>query len=176
MSDKPFDYVDDYKSKVQYLKDHFTRLWTRFNFFLTLQSALFGVSIVATEKYHWGIPLFGILLCFFWYIFGAQDRYLVVLYRKQIEQAWKKVQDEYKFSKDYCFIGQTENLPIGNLGIEKPFYQKRFKNFSITKLPAIFPMFIAVVWMVVLISFYWLRQIEKQEIPCDFKVICTKAN
>lgn len=23
--------IDDYKSKVDYLKDHFTRLWNRFN-------------------------------------------------------------------------------------------------------------------------------------------------
>ncbi len=160
-----FDYVDDYKSKVQYLKDHLTRLWTRFNFFLTLQSALFGVSILATEKYHWGIPLFGILLCIFWYIFGVQDRYLVELYRKQIELAWKKVQDKYKFSEDsekYSFIGQTENLPNDNLGVQENFYQKRFENFSTTKLAAIFPIFIAAVWIIVLVSFYYLRQVERK--------------
>jgi hypothetical protein len=43
--------IEDYRQKVQYLKDHFARIWTRFNYFLTLQSALFGVAIISIEKY-----------------------------------------------------------------------------------------------------------------------------
>ena len=30
----------DYELKVRYLTDHFSRLWTRFNYFVTIQSAL----------------------------------------------------------------------------------------------------------------------------------------
>ena len=28
--------IDDYKLKVGYLSDHFGRMWTRFNFFVTI--------------------------------------------------------------------------------------------------------------------------------------------
>jgi len=31
--------------KAQYLTNHFTRMWTRFNFFLTIESALFVFSL-----------------------------------------------------------------------------------------------------------------------------------
>ena len=36
----------DYELKVRYLSDQFTRMWTRFNYFLVLESALF-VAFVA---------------------------------------------------------------------------------------------------------------------------------
>src|SRR5688572_23495382 len=84
----PLDFmVADYWQKVQYLKDHFTRLWNRFNYFLTIQSALFGATVLSPEKYRWWVPIFAALVCALWYIFGAQDRYLVDLYRKEIEHA-----------------------------------------------------------------------------------------
>ena len=130
--------VDDYKSKVQYLKDHFTRLWTRFNYFLTLQSALFGAAILSPEKYHWWVPIFGAILCILWYLFGAQDRYLVDLYRKQIEHDVIEIKSKLKLS-DYYFIGQTENIDgqsekLENLGTKMTIYQWRNKYFSTTKL------------------------------------------
>jgi hypothetical protein len=156
MSNGNFDWVDDYKSKVQYLKDHFTRLWTRFNYFLTLQSALFGAAILSPEKYHWWIPLFGAFLCVLWYIFGAQDRYLVDLYRKQIEHSVRKIKSEYRLS-DYYFIGQTEDIlseseKIEHLNVEKNIYQWRSEYISTTKLAALFPLLILLMWLVIFIS------------------------
>jgi hypothetical protein len=79
--------TEDYWQKVQYLKDHFRRLWNRFNYFLTIQSALFGATLLSPDKYRWWVPIFAAPVCALWYIFGAQDRYLVDLYRKEIEQA-----------------------------------------------------------------------------------------
>ena len=32
--------IEDYRQKVQYLKDHLARIWTRFNFFLDLAISL----------------------------------------------------------------------------------------------------------------------------------------
>ena len=145
--------VDDYKSKVQYLKDHFTRLWTRFNYFLTLQSALFGAAILSPEKYHWWVPIFGAILCILWYLFGAQDRYLVDLYRKQIEHDVIEIKSKLKLS-DYYFIGQTENIDgqsekLENLGTKMTIYQWRNKYFSTTKLAALFPLVILVMWIII---------------------------
>ncbi len=33
----------DYDLKIKYLSDHFSRMWTRFNFFLVLESGLSAV-------------------------------------------------------------------------------------------------------------------------------------
>ena len=145
--------VDDYKSKVQYLKDHFMRLWTRFNYFLTLQSALFGATILSPERYHWWVPIFGALLCILWYIFGAQDRYLVDLYRKQIEHEVIKIKARLQLD-DYYFIGQTEDIPgqserVEDLDVKMGPYQWRNKYFSTTKLAALFPLVLLAMWAVI---------------------------
>lgn len=144
--------VEDYKSKVDYLKDHFTRLWARFNYFLGVQSALFGAAILTPEKYSLWIPIFAAFLCIPWYVFGAQDRYLVALYRKQIEHVVIKLKSELKLS-DYYFTGQTEDIKdqterVENLGVENTIYQWRNDHLSTTKQAALFPLFIFAMWII----------------------------
>jgi len=38
--------IKDYERKVQYLTDHFGRMWTRFNYFVGLESALVGGELI----------------------------------------------------------------------------------------------------------------------------------
>lgn len=151
--------IGDYQSKVQYLKDHFTRIWNRFNYFLTLQSALFGAAVLSPEKYHWWVPAFGAILSILWYVFGAQDRYLVALYRKQVELTWSEIKSRLQLS-DYYFVGQTEDIKnqsekkVGSL-VEPRIYQWRLTQLSTTKLTAIFPLVIFAMWV---IAFFLLRR------------------
>jgi hypothetical protein len=145
MADKEFDLVDDYKSKVNYLKDHFSRMWTRFNFFLTIHSGLFFGTVVASEKDKWWIPFFGILVALLWYIFGAQDRFLVALYRKEVEETVEKIKSQYGIF-DYNYIGQTEN--VANIKINENLYQWRSVSISTTKLAALFPLAVLCLWIV----------------------------
>lgn len=145
--------TDDYGWKVGYLKDHFTRVWARFNYFLSIQSALFGAAMLSPEKFSSWIPIFAALLCIPWYIFGVQDRYLVALYRKQIEKVVVKIKSGLELS-DYYFVGQTEDIKgesehIKDLGVEVTIYQWRNENFSTTKLAAIFPLFMLAMWIVI---------------------------
>lgn len=147
--------IDDYWQKVQYLKDHFTRLWNRFNYFLTIQSALFGATVLSPEKYRWWVPIFAALVCCLWYIFGAQDRYLVDLYRKEIEQALNQVRPRLQLT-NYYSVGQTEDVPeraerIKDLRVEPSFYQWRWSGLSTTKLPALFPVILLVIWIGILL-------------------------
>jgi len=48
--------IEDYWQKISYLKDHFTRLWNRFNYFLTIQSALFGANPPRDMAGHFADP------------------------------------------------------------------------------------------------------------------------
>jgi len=150
--------IGDYQSKSQYLKDHFTRIWNRFNYFLTLQSALFGAAVLSPEKYHWWVPVFGAILSILWYVFGAQDRYLVDLYRKQVEHTWLEIRKRLQLSDDY-YVGQTEDIEDQNerieaLGVDNKIYQWRVRNLSTTKLTAIFPLVIFAMWV---LAFFLLR-------------------
>lgn len=144
MAEKEFDLVDDYKSKVGYLKDHFSRMWTRFNFFLTIQSGLFFGTVVASEKDKWWIPFFGILVSLLWYVFGAQDRFLVDLYRKEVAQVAERIKSKYTLT-DYNYIGQTEDYT--NLMVPTDLHQWRSKSFSTTKLAALFPLAVLGLWI-----------------------------
>jgi hypothetical protein len=147
--------TEDYWQKVQYLKDHFTRLWNRFNYFLTIQSALFGATVLSPDKYRWWVPIFAALVCALWYIFGAQDRYLVDLYRKEIEQALEPVRRGLELT-NYYFAGQVEDIPnqaerIKDLGVKPSFYQWRCRFLSTTKLPALFPVILLLIWVTILL-------------------------
>jgi len=142
--------IEDYRQKVQYLKDHFARIWTRFNFFLTLQSALFGATIISIEKYQWRVPAFGIFISALWYIAGAQDRYLVALYRKEIQLAVPQIKQALQLS-NYYYIGQTEDIPgeaerVKDLNIENTICQWRSRSASTTKLAAMIPLVLLLIW------------------------------
>ena len=150
----------DYYQKIQYLKDHFTRLWNRFNYFLTVQSALFGATVLSPDKFRWWVPIFAAVVCLLWYMFGVQDRYLVELYRKQIERSLEKIEGQLFLGNDYYMVGQTEDrneATIKTLGIQNEIYQRRWAYFSTTKLPALFPLFLLVIWVGVLIGLILTR-------------------
>lgn len=144
----------DYWQKIQYLKDHFTRLWNRFNYFLTVQSALFGATVLSPDKFRWWVPIFAAVVCLLWYVFGAQDRYLVELYRKQIERTLEKLEGQLSLGNDYYMVGQTEDrneAKIVDLKIEKEVYQRRWADFSTTKLAAWFPLVLLTIWLLILV-------------------------
>ena len=81
--------LQDYQLKISYLTNHFTRMWTRFNFFLTINSALFGFSFNSSYKDNeiyliWA----GITFSGLWFYFGAVDNYLATLYRSHVEYSF----------------------------------------------------------------------------------------
>jgi hypothetical protein len=72
--------LEDYKLKVGYYTGHLSRMWTRFNFLLTIDSALF--DLFATGDFNRSIcTLFlvvGIVLSALWCVFGGFDIFLHV--------------------------------------------------------------------------------------------------
>jgi len=42
--------LKDYELKVQYLTNHFQRMWTRFNYFVVIHAALIGGKTIFGEK------------------------------------------------------------------------------------------------------------------------------
>lgn len=112
--------LEDYKLKVQYLTNHFSRMWTRFNFFLTINSALFAFSVQKDTAAF--APLFvvaGLLLSALWYFFGAIDNYLVEVYRKQVgttyhllgskEPSLKELQSDEETREVYSYVGDIKS-------------------------------------------------------------------
>src|SRR4051812_30766578 len=78
----------DYELKINYLTAHLTRMWTRFNFFVTIETAL-STAIFGAFKDAGGfksqalyVAVIGAVFSLVWYVVGTQDRYLVEVYRE----------------------------------------------------------------------------------------------
>jgi len=148
--------TDDYKLKVGYLTDHMQRMWTRFNFFITIQSGLVGGLVLASDsgKFTKSALYFLIaeaVLSVVWWVFGAQDRHLVTVYRRQIEQAWDLLSRspslESKLPLDYSYAGETTRLAA--LDWRGPL-EWRWERISTTRLPAVVPLVLLAFWLVLI--------------------------
>jgi hypothetical protein len=89
MEDHAFE---DYKLKLDYLKSQYERLLIRFNYFLTVEIALFGfLGWLVFEKGNVAavrVPAFlGALVSLLWYIVAAEDQALVREYQNRAEKS-----------------------------------------------------------------------------------------
>jgi uncharacterized MnhB-related membrane protein len=160
--------LEDYKLKVQYLTAHFSRMWTRFNFFLTINSALFAFSVQRdTIDYVWLFASAGILLSALWYVFGAADNYLVEVYRKQVQYPYKLLvpkvlrepQSDEEALKYYSHVGEIkQNLPIDPTIFQwrytLPWRGKKYP-ISATELAVIMPIAFLLLWIFRLLFDWW---------------------
>jgi hypothetical protein len=145
----------DYELKINYLTDHFSRMWTRFNFFIALESALsvalFGLfdANVGFSENATLIAVIGTVSSVFWYAFGAQDRYLVEIYRTHVEEAGAKIAEklglEIYLGSEYVHVGDTSTK------IKQYVYQWRLEPFSPTKLAAWFPLGVLLYWIAIIV-------------------------
>ena len=150
--------LEDYKVKVQYFNDHLSRMWTRFNFLLTLNSALFAFSVQDdAASFTLLFIAAGILLSILWYIFGANDNYLVEVYRQEIQRSYDFLKNEIPDSrgaehkeemKKLSYAGCVRApLPQDRLGL----LQWRWDGSKYTSAPqymaAIMPIAFTLLWI-----------------------------
>jgi hypothetical protein len=138
---------DDYKAKVDYLVKHFERMWTRFSFLITLQTAVFAALSFAIE---WGAKpaiflfmLVGVAVSIFWIAASFEDRRLVKTYRDvHVKQAFEKMKELLKeqLPSDYKHVGEPATGPSQD-------------RFSITMLPIYVASGFLVIWIVLVVAF-----------------------
>ena len=167
--------LKDYELKITYLTDHFQRMWTRFNFFVTIESALIGGNFLLQKGgFDPKLGYAGIVLSLFWYLMGAEDRYLVRLYRYQVEKAGEAVAaivwESEEARKKYRHVGQVNKAArkalrqherIDEQGREKSFWKRfmglswltgwRWSPISTTRLAAWIPLTVLLLWALLLI-------------------------
>lgn len=145
----------EYGLKINYLEAHFSRMWTRFNFFVGIETAL-SVALFALfrEKGVFSgeaipITLVGAVSSVCWYVFGAQDRYLVEVYRRHVKDTGAKMAEKLRLREylgsDYVHVGDQRTK------IEQSVYQWRLEPFSTTKLAAWFPLLVFLYWVIMLV-------------------------
>jgi hypothetical protein len=154
--------VDDFKLALSYLEEQFSRLWQRFNFFLSVQTALFGfLGWLAFDKGNLPATRFacflGIAVAALWYVVSAQDRALVEVYRGRAKQAAERIAKLHSLgAKDYdkTFVGAEATSRWRSID---SWY---WSPLSITRLPVWLSLFLVVVWLVLMLNAAtWLQSI-----------------
>jgi hypothetical protein len=146
--------LEDYKIKVEYLNQHFQRMWTRFNFMLSIESALVGavgLSIKANlPPIALAFALIGLAASVFYFLAGLRDRALVERYRSLVQTTGRQLaalfDDEQQSTKpsleraiqlgngykgEYLVVGDVAGLP----------------GFGITLGPTLMASALVVVWL-----------------------------
>ena len=161
--------LKDYELKIRYLSDHLQRMWTRFNFFVTIESALIGGKfLIASNVPSRELAVAGIILSMLWYFMGAQDRYLVKLYRWEAEQAGKRVAEKVWIDVEasgYDYVGRVDDDIVAcfRAGEKDELDKKgllerviegasswRSERFSTTHLAAFYPLIAVGLWIWIL--------------------------
>jgi hypothetical protein len=146
------DFVQkDYELKVAYLTNQFQRMWTRFNYFVVIEAALIGGKTIFGDREIGAAGLcFGFALSLVWYVMGAEDRFLVRVYRDQVIQSAAMLSSALwpANAPPYCYVGD----PGGAGEALRPSLSGwRIEAISTTRLAALIPLAVTLLWLGLLI-------------------------
>ena len=143
MEDHAFE---DFKLKLDYLKSQYERLLTRFNYFLTVEIALFGfLGWLVFEKSNVAavrVPAFlGALVSLLWYIVAAEDQALVKEYRNRADKSAER-------------LGELATNHAAK-EIESPRWNGLlswyWRPMSVTRIPVHVALFTLIIWLLLLV-------------------------
>ncbi len=142
--------LKDYELKIAYLTAHFQRVWTRFNYFVVIEAALIGgKTIFGAEAISIAGLLFGFGLSVVWYVMGAQDKFLIEVYRKHIRDAARRVEaTAWDGPLPYHPVGETEAM---SKHVPMDISTWRISAISTTRLAALIPLAVSLVWLPLLV-------------------------
>lgn len=148
-SGKVLDFwIDSYKLRIDYITKQLDRMWNRFQLLLSIDIALAGLVFAPlSEKRLFGTSIFallGVLVSLFWYLVGAEDRFLVQVYREQLRRDTDEVKKLLNLPH-YIAVGDTE----APTRVTRDPVQFRFSAISITRLVVLFPMLFMVFFVVI---------------------------
>jgi hypothetical protein len=155
--------LEDYRIKVQYLTDQFTRMWNRFQFLLGLETVVAGLHFapLTTNGAVSSVTFAGLgaAVSAFWYIVGAEDRFLVDLYRSQLEATAVEAAASIGLGA-FTYAGNVRDASVQGsktrvLGplklVSVNILEWRVASLSTTHLVAAFPLAALTFWIVVLL-------------------------
>ena len=145
--------VKDYELKVAYLTQQFSRMWTRFNYFVSIESALVGGKLIlGNGKLSPEVAIVGAVVSLVWYVMGAEDRFLVRVYRKHVKDAAdllaKEVWDATAHGP-YRHVGEVTD---SSKGLDWELSGWRLERISTTRLAAWIPLLVLFAWLGLLLA------------------------
>jgi hypothetical protein len=140
--------IKDYELKIRYLTDHFSRMWTRFNYFVGIESALVGGNLIfGGEKLSQGVAMVGAIVSLIWYVMGAEDRFLVRVYRGHVKDAADLLAKAMWNAADHGPYRHVGEVAESAKGLRWEFSGWRVEAISTTRLAAWIPLLVLITWL-----------------------------
>ena len=118
--------IKDYELKISFLTNHFTRMWTRFNFFLVTETAIVSGRIIFTKSDQTSIALLftGLAVSVIWYLMSAEDKFLVDTYRAEIRETFRQLKKENGLESEapLYHVGQVSDIDLKLLSVKKSLF------------------------------------------------------
>lgn len=158
--------LDDYKLKVQYLTDQFSRMWARLSYFVTVELALFGaLGYVVFDSDGRDLRVapvvvtLGAVVSAAWYVVGAQDRFLVTAYRDDMRATANLMSEVLKGLSWYGphYVGSRSGGP-SRVHVESEDWSVLSwycEELSITRVPSLVAILLFLFWVAVGLMWYW---------------------
>jgi hypothetical protein len=145
--------LNDYELKVEYLTEHFGRMWTRFNYFVGIESALVGGNLIFGDgKLSPQIAIVGVVVSLIWYVMGAEDRFLVRVYRGHVKDAADLIAETMWNAAahiPYRHVGEVEE---SSRTLKWELSGWRVEAISTTRLAAWIPLVVLLTWLGLLLA------------------------
>ncbi|ETR67061.1 MAG: hypothetical protein OMM_12003 [Candidatus Magnetoglobus multicellularis str. Araruama] len=135
------DPVHYYEVRMNALSEYSDRVWNRFNWFLTLQLAIFGFYFTQIDKLSLqpliakGIPIVGITISVLWCLMGAEDYVSMRKHGKRTLEVENKVKE--------AFLQEKYDFEVS--------VRRSFIRFRQTWLLFLFPILVTGAWFYVAI-------------------------
>jgi hypothetical protein len=140
--------VKDYELKVAYLTQHFGRMWTRFNYFVGIESALAGGKLIfGNGKLSPEVAIVGAMVSLIWYVMGAEDRFLVRVYRGHVKDAADLIAAamwDASACGPYSHVGEVAE---SSKALQWELSGWRMESISTTRLAAWIPLLVLLAWL-----------------------------
>ena len=149
----------DYDRKNEQLHRHLNSLWVRFNFFITFQGILVGSRLISlsgksTGGFSYEIIILGLIVSIVWYMFAANDRYLVKLYRTHVDHAYQRMiafLNTEKISFDYLNNSEYVIQVSPDEQVKMNIFGWRLKKIGLTDYATLTPIVMTLFWLGILI-------------------------
>lgn len=144
--------IKDYELKIRFLTDHFSRLWTRFNFFLVTETAIVSGKVIFAKSDGTSIALLltGLIVSILWYLMSAEDKFLVDAYRAEIKETFRQLKEangfESKTDAPLYHVGQVQEIDLKKLNVKRSPFAWRLNAISTTRLGAVIALLATACW------------------------------
>ena len=121
-------------------------------FFSGYRTAIVSGKIIFAKSDETNIALLftGLIVSILWYLMSAEDKFLVDIYRAEIEETFRQLEEANEFESQLAaplyHVGQINKVDLKQLGVKRSLLSWRLNAISITHMGSLIALLATVCW------------------------------